>query len=50
MVAVRELTRVATPETEGVWLEAIDGCNVREIEDAVSGRKRGTDRRIRPSR
>ena len=39
--AVREVTRVATPETEQVWLEAIDGCNVREIEDAVSGRKRG---------
>ena len=39
--AVREVTRVATPETEEIWLEAIDGCNVREIEDAVSGRKRG---------
>ena len=46
--AVREVTRVATPETEQVWLEAIDGCNVREIEDAVSGRKRG-DRPTDPS-
>lgn len=35
--AVRELTRVATPETESAWLSALEGCTVREIEDNVRG-------------
>ncbi len=39
--AGRELVRVATPETEGEWLEAASDKNVRDIESLVSGRKRG---------
>jgi len=39
--AVRELTRVVTPETEQVWLDASDGKNLRDIEQLVSGHKRG---------
>ena len=39
--AVRELTRVATAETEHAWLDASDGKNVHEIEQLVSGRRRG---------
>jgi hypothetical protein len=39
--AGRELTRVATPETEGDWLEAATDKNVRKVEDLVSGHKRG---------
>ena len=39
--AARELTRVATPETEQEWLEAANDKNLREVEDMVSGRKRG---------
>ena len=35
--AVRELTRVVTPETEEAWLVAMHGCTVREIEDNVRG-------------
>ena len=35
--AVRELTRVATPETERQWLAAARGRKVREIECMVSG-------------
>jgi hypothetical protein len=34
--AVRELTRVATPETETRWRDAAAGKNVREIEDLVA--------------
>src|SRR5205823_6372836 len=34
--AVRELTRVATPETERAWLEAGAGKTVHEIEQLVS--------------
>jgi hypothetical protein len=34
---VRELTRVATPETEREWLEAARGRTVREVEKLVSG-------------
>ena len=37
----RELTRVATAETEGEWLEAAQEKNVREVEEIVSGRTRG---------
>jgi hypothetical protein len=45
--AVRELSRVAIPETEEAWLEAARGKNLREIEAMVSGHKPGhlpTDR------
>src|SRR5690606_24101373 len=40
--AVRELTRVATPETERQWLAAARGRKVREIERMVSGLPRGS--------
>jgi hypothetical protein len=39
--AVRELTRVTVPETEGEWLAAASGKTVRDVEDMVSGRKPG---------
>ena len=39
--AGRELTRVATPETEGAWLEAADDKNLRQVEELVSGHERG---------
>lgn len=39
--ALRELTRVATPRTEGEWLSAARRRSVRQIERLVSGRKRG---------
>jgi hypothetical protein len=39
--AVRELTRVATAETESEWLRAAAGQTVRQLERAVSGRDRG---------
>jgi hypothetical protein len=39
--AARELTRVATRETESAWQEAIHDLSVREIEVLVSGRKLG---------
>src|SRR5207302_4966730 len=35
--AVRELTRVATPATEAVWLDASRDKNVRQIEQLVAG-------------
>ncbi len=38
---VRELTRVATPETEQKWIESTKEMNLRELEDSVSGHKRG---------
>jgi hypothetical protein len=41
--AVRELTRVATPETEARWRDAALGKNVREVEELVTGRARGDD-------
>jgi hypothetical protein len=34
---LRELTRVATPETEDEWLAAAEGRTVREVERLVSG-------------
>jgi hypothetical protein len=34
---LRELTRVATPETEAEWLAAAAGRTVREVEQLVSG-------------
>ena len=39
--AARELTRVATPETEREWLEAAQGKTVREVERMVSGHRPG---------
>src|SRR5690606_11394832 len=48
--AVRELSRVAVPETEDAWLEAVRGKCVREIEAMVSGHKAGDLPRTRPSR
>ncbi|MBA3453686.1 MAG: HNH endonuclease [Deltaproteobacteria bacterium] len=39
--AVRELVRVATPETEAVWLEAATGKNQRELEELVAGHALG---------
>ncbi|HEY3500802.1 MAG TPA: HNH endonuclease signature motif containing protein, partial [Polyangiaceae bacterium] len=38
---VRELTRVATPQTEGEWLQVARGKTVREVEQLVSGRRPG---------
>jgi hypothetical protein len=39
--AVRELTRVATPETERAWLECARGKTIRELEGLVAGRSPG---------
>ena len=39
--AVRELTRVAVPETEAEWIAAARGKSMRDVEDMVSGRKSG---------
>ncbi|HEY3496938.1 MAG TPA: HNH endonuclease signature motif containing protein [Polyangiaceae bacterium] len=38
---VRELTRVATPETEAEWLQVAQGKTVREVEQLISGRRPG---------
>ncbi|NVB84171.1 MAG: hypothetical protein HOV81_37695 [Kofleriaceae bacterium] len=46
--AVRELTRVATAETEGEWLTASREMNQRELEELVSGHKRGNRPTDRP--
>jgi len=40
--AVRELTRVASSDTEAEWLEAVQGKSLREIEPMVVGRKQGS--------
>ena len=39
--AVRELSRVAIPETETEWLKSAAGKTVREVEDLVSGQRPG---------
>src|SRR5262245_29595344 len=39
--AVRELTRVAKPQTEADWLAATADCNLRQVEGAVAGRRPG---------
>ncbi len=39
--AARELTRVATPNTERDWLRATQGKTVRQVEKLVSGRNPG---------
>ncbi|HEX5100453.1 MAG TPA: HNH endonuclease [Polyangiaceae bacterium] len=38
---VKELTRVATRDTEGEWLQVARGKTVREVEPLVSGRRQG---------
>ncbi len=38
----RELARVATPETEAVWLEQARGRTTREVEKLVSGHRPGS--------
>ncbi|RYZ04058.1 MAG: HNH endonuclease [Myxococcales bacterium] len=38
----RELTRVATPKTEDIWLKSTRGRTVREVEKLVSGRRPGS--------
>jgi hypothetical protein len=39
--AVRELSRVATPETIETWLDAAKGLRFRDVERMVAGRKKG---------
>ena len=39
---VRELTRVATAETEQIWLERAKFCTARQVEKLVSGRRPGS--------
>ena len=39
--AVREVARVATPETESSWLRCIEGKTLRQIEPMVSGLEEG---------
>jgi hypothetical protein len=39
---LRELTRVATPETEHAWLKRAQGHSVRDIERLVSGHRPGS--------
>lgn len=46
--AVKELTRVATEDTEDEWLGAIETCTVREVEDLVRGRHPGDRPHERP--
>jgi len=38
---VRELTRVATPETEEEWLDRTRGKSPKQVEEMVSGHQRG---------
>lgn len=38
---VRELTRVATPDTEADWLENARGRKYRQVEQMLAGRKKG---------
>ena len=47
---VRELTRVATPETENDWLEACQDKTAHEIQALVSGHDRVIGRAIRSIR
>ena len=41
--AVREITRVATPENESAWVATTERMTVRQIEHLVAGRKPGDD-------
>ena len=45
---VREITRIATPENEETLLAYVDGLTVREVEQAMRGRKKGDDPNDRP--
>src|SRR3954464_1119332 len=45
---VRELTRVATPQTVDRWLSAARGKNLRDVERMVSGHRKGDDPDDRP--
>jgi hypothetical protein len=40
--AVREVVRVATAATEREWIDAVRGKNMRQVEEAVRGRTRGS--------
>jgi hypothetical protein len=40
---VRELTRVATPETEANWIDKVRGRNYRQVEQMLAGRKKGDE-------
>jgi hypothetical protein len=40
---VRELTRVATPATVERWIDRARGKNLRDVEQMISGRKKGDD-------
>jgi len=46
--AVRELTRVATADTEQAWLDAIQNLTAREVEQCVRGHKPGDHPDDRP--
>ena len=46
--AARELTRVATADTEGEWLAAGAEINQRQLEELVAGHKRGNRPTDRP--
>ncbi|HEU0031310.1 MAG TPA: hypothetical protein VFQ53_11800 [Kofleriaceae bacterium] len=39
--AVRELTRIVTPDTEEEWLEAVAGKTVHEVQRMVAGHEKG---------
>jgi hypothetical protein len=39
--AVRELSRVASPETEQAWIEAAAGRTIREVEEMTAGHQPG---------
>jgi hypothetical protein len=41
--AVRELTRVAVPESEAAWLAVAHGKSVRQLEELVAGKTLGDD-------
>nr|HEX4315951.1 HNH endonuclease [Kofleriaceae bacterium] len=47
--AVREVSRIATRETEDEWLDAIRGKSLRLVEELVAGKRRG-DRPGDPAR
>jgi hypothetical protein len=40
--AVRELTRIAIPETQAEWIAAAKGKNQRQVEELVAGCKKGS--------
>lgn len=48
--AVREITRVAVPETERAWLQVAFGKTVRQLEELVAGRSEGDTPQSPPDR